>query len=175
MRRLLFLLLGLSTAATHAQETVWMKNQHWLEDQISTCRNGVVGVCQSFPGSALNLLFGINEFCPGEKCVQASEVALAITKDAKWTYLGKASEQPILTRARQMAQGGMPVVAIQTNNTGGMIAIIMPGKPLRSTKWSLDVPLSVTTRPDRPENSLIGQGINFVFADPAKVKLYTQK
>ncbi len=169
------LLLLLGCEFSQAQETVWVKNSQWLQDQISTCRNGVAGVCQSFPAGVLNQLFGINDFCPEDKCVPASDVAFAITKDKKWILLGKASNQSILTRAQQMAQGGLPVVAIQTNVTNSMIAILMPGKPQKSTKWNMEVPLSVVTRPDSPKSSLYAGGINYVFADPDKVKLYTQK
>jgi hypothetical protein len=175
MQRVIGLLCLLAAASSYAQETVWSKNRHWLEDQISTCRNGVIGVCQSFPGNALTLLFGINDFCPEEKCMQASEIAIAITKNPKWRPLGKANNQANLTRAQQMAQGGLPVVAVLTSGNSGIIAILMPGKPQKSPKWDLTVPLSVSTRPDRPQLSVYANSINFVFADPNKVKLYSQK
>lgn len=175
MPRILCLVCVLVASTSLALETVWVTNKHWLEDQVSTCRNGVIGVCQSFPGSALNLLFGISDYCPDDKCLPANEIAIAITKDPKWKFLGKADNQSALTRAQQMAQGGLPVVAVLTNENKGIIAILMPGKPQKSPKWDLVVPLSVSTRPDHPRLSVYANSINFVFADPAKVRLYTQK
>jgi hypothetical protein len=132
-------------------------------------------VCQSFPGQALNLLFGISDYCKGEKCVPASNVAMAIPKDPKWKFLGKADSPAALTKAQQMAQGGLPVVAVMAGEYSGIIAILMPGRPQKSGKWKMDVPLGIATRPDRPKSSVIARGINFVFADPATVRLYTQK
>jgi len=175
MLRIACLLGLLAVTVCQAQETVWMKHQHWLEDQVSTCRNGVIGVCQAFPGNALNLLFGIKDFCPAEKCLSAKDIAVAITKDPKWRSLGKADNQAELTRAQQMAQGGIPVVAVMASEQNGIIAILMPGKPQKSPKWNLTVPLSVSTRPDHPKLSVYANSINFVFADPAKVRLYSPK
>jgi hypothetical protein len=51
----------------------------------------------------------------------------------------------------------------------------MPGKLVPSQRWSRNVPLSVGTRLDKPEGSVYGKGLNFLFSDPSKVTLYAYK
>ena len=66
-------------------------------------------------------------------------------------------------------------VAVQAGADTGLIAIVMPGKPVTSQSWRRKVPLAVGARLDRPEASVYGQGLNFLFSDPSKVTLYVQK
>jgi hypothetical protein len=83
--------------------------------------------------------------------------------------------RPFSSRAQEMAVGGLPVVAVQAAGDRGFIAIVMPGKLYPSQRWSLNVPLAVGARVDKPEDSVYAKGLNFLFSDPAKVTLYAYK
>jgi hypothetical protein len=159
-----------------AAGTTWDQNAGWLQEQIEDCVQRTGGfVCTYFPARALNQLFGIGEFCDAERCLRPHEIAAQIAKDGQWTALGKASDQAILNQAQEMATGGLPVIAVQTANDKGLIAIVMPGKPVTSQSWGRKVPLAVGTRLDKPEASVYSQGLSYLFSDPSKVTLYVQK
>jgi hypothetical protein len=163
-------------AGASAAGTTWDKNAGWLQEQIQACAQRTGGFsCTYFPARALNQLFGIGEFCDAERCLRSHEIAAQIAKDAQWTVLGKASDQAILTQAHEMATGGLPVIAVQTATDKGMIAIVMPGKPVTSQSWGRKVPLAVGTRLDKPEASVYSQGLSYLFSDPSRVTLYVQK
>ena len=74
-----------------------------------------------------------------------------------------------------MATGGLPVIAVQAAIDKGMIAIVMPGKPVTSQSWGRKVPLAVDTRLDKPEASVYSHGLSYLFSDPSTVTLYVQK
>ena len=161
--------------AAAAAATTWDNNAGWLREQIESCAQHSGGAsCTYFPARALNQLFGIGAFCDAARCLRSHEIAAQIAKDGQWTSLGKASDQVILKQAHAMATGGLPVIAVQTSPDKG-IAIVMPGKLVASQSWSMQVPLAVGTRLDRPDASIYSQALSFLFSDPAKVTLYVQK
>ena len=87
--------------------------------------------------------------------------------------MGNANDQAVLDKARELA-GTKAVLAILSEGDSGQIAIIMPGAAVPSGRWGLNVPIGVGARVDRPEASVYGKGINWLFADPAKVVIYVR-
>ena len=155
-----------------AAETTWRRNADWLEEQIGSCADGSdPDACRFFPARALSRLFGLEELCQGESCVGPWTVAETVLEGDEWSELGSASDQAVLTKACDMATGGLPVIAVH----GGMIALIMPGPLYPSQRWSRDVPLAVGARVDDPAASVYAKGLNFLFSDPEAVTLYVYK
>ena len=155
-----------------AGDTTWQRNATWLQQQIGECAGGEApDACRYFPARALDRLFGIEQMCKGESCSNHWQVAETILDGEGWTELGSASDQATLTKARDMAAGGLPVIAVY----GGMVALVMPGKLFPSQRWSRNVPLAVGTRVDQPDASIYAKGLNFLFSDPQTVTLYVHK
>lgn len=158
--------------AVLAGETTWQRNASWLQEQISDCAGGAdPDSCRYFSARALDRLFGIGQMCEASSCANHWQVAETVLEGGGWAELGSASDQTVLTRARDMATGGLPVVAIY----GGMVALVMPGKLFPSQRWSRNVPLAVGTRVDQPDASVYGKGLNFLFSEPETVTLYVHK
>jgi hypothetical protein len=155
-----------------AGETTWQRNATWLQEQVGDCAGGEdPDACRYFPARALDRLFGIEQMCQGEACANHWQVAETVLEGEGWTELGSASDQAALTKARDMATGGLPVIAVY----GGMVALVMPGKLFPSQRWSRNVPLAVGVRVDQPDASIYGKGLNFLFSDPDTVTLYVHK
>lgn len=169
------LMLGLFLLATHtavAAETTWGRNADWLEKQIAGCADGSdPDACRFFPARALSRLFGLDELCQDGSCVGPWTVAETVLDGNDWAELGSASEQTVLSMARDMATGGLPVIAVH----GGMVALVMPGPLFPSQRWSRNVPLAVGARVDEPTASVYAKGLNFLFSDPSAVTLYVYK
>jgi hypothetical protein len=87
--------------------------------------------------------------------------------------LGAANDQAVLDKARELA-ATKAVVAILKEDDRGQIAIVMPGAAVASGRWGLKVPIGVGARVDRPEASVYAKGLNWLFADPAKVVVYVR-
>jgi len=170
-----FALLLLLPALASAQDT-WSKNASFLKSAIDDC--SAAGrdrtTCRNFTGQALNKLFGIADFCTDSRCLMAVEIEWEIRNSpAKWGALGAANDQAVLDKARELA-ATKAVVAILNEEDRGQVAIIMPGAAIASGKWGLKVPVAVGARVDRPEASVYAKGLNWLFADPAKVTLYVR-
>ena len=159
-----------------AADTTWDRNAAWLREQIKACADTKDEVeCRRFAARALKQLFAIDDYCKSEHCMQSQNMAAQLGKDGRWSALGKGDEQTALTRAQEMATGGMPVIAVHSSGASGVIAIVMPGKLVPAHSWHRNVPVSVGTRLDKPEGSVYGKGLNFLFKDPTKVRLYAYK
>ena len=155
---------------------VWTENDGYLKSMINDCSAAGADrtVCRNFTGEALNRLFGIGDFCTRSRCMMAVEIEWEIRNaPAKWGALGSANDQAILDKARELA-ATKAVVAILNEADRGQIAIVMPGAAVPSGRWGLKVPIGVGTRVDRPEASVYAKGLNWLFADPAKVVVYVR-
>jgi hypothetical protein len=158
-----------------AQDT-WSKNGSLLKSAIDDCSAADRDrtACRNFTGEALKKLFGIGDFCTDSRCLMAVEIEWEIRNTpAKWGALGAANDQTVLDKARELA-ATKAVVAILNEEDRGQVAIVMPGAAVPSGKWGLNVPIAVGARVDRPEASVYAKGLNWLFADPAKVTLYVR-
>jgi hypothetical protein len=170
-----FAALLLLPAFASAQD-IWARNDGYLTSAINDCAAAGADrtVCRNFTGEALNRLFGIGDFCTDSRCMMAVEIEWEIRNHPdKWGPLGAANDQAVLDRARELA-ATKAVLAVLNEADRGQIAIVMPGAALASGKWGLNVPIGVGARVDRPEASVYGKGLNWLFADPAKVLLYVR-
>jgi len=166
----------LTGSAAMAGNTTWERNASWLEEQVRHCATGNDDdACRYFPARALARLFGLAEFCSGSNCMNSPEIAAKITAGGEWSLLGPASDQKVLTQAQDMAVGGLAVVAVRGSGDMGLVALIMPGKLFPSQRWKHGVPIAAGARVDKPEASVYGKGLNFLFSDPTKVSLYAHK
>jgi hypothetical protein len=162
--------------ALASAEDVWTRNGGYLKSAINDCSAADADrtVCRNFTGEALNRLFGIRDFCTESRCMMAVEIEWEIRNHPdKWGALGTASDQAVLDKARELA-ATKAVVAILKEEDRGQIAIVMPRAAIPSGKWGLNVPIGVGARVDRPEASVYGKGLNWLFADPAKVVIYVR-
>ena len=180
MKRLDFLLGLILVAASPlalAQQT-WVDNDAYLKSAINECRAAGKDrtSCRHFTGEALQRLFGIAEFCKPNRCLKAVEIEWELRHNpGNWTALGAASDQAALDKARELAGKGKAVIAVQNDRDRGQVAIIMPGAAVASGSWKLNVPIAVAARVDRPERSVYGKGISWLFDEPGAVKLYAHK
>ncbi len=165
-------------APAQAQQDPWTQHSGWVSSAIESCKAAADdrASCRQFPGEALRELFGVSEFCGEASCMRASEIEYEMRNNPDhWSVIGQASDQAALDRAHELAVSGHAVVAVQNVDDAGQVAIIMPGKPVPSGKWSMDrVPVAAAARVDVPEKSIFGQGINWVFSNPEQVTLYTR-
>lgn len=160
-------------------QDVWTENDGYLKSVINDCSAASApgadrAVCRNFTGEALKRLFGINDFCVASRCLKPLEIESRIRHDAdKWNALGNAGDQAVLDNARGLA-ATRAVLAILNEQERSQVAIVMPGAPVPSGRWGLNVPIAVGVRVDRPETSVYAKGLNWLFADPAKVVLYVR-
>lgn len=158
-------------------ENTWVSNDGYLKSAINDCTAAGPDrtVCRHFTGEALVRLFGIGDFCNESRCLKAVEIEWELRNNPdKWGALGTANDQKVLDKARELSANGKAVIAVQNNDDRGQIALIMPGAAVPSGKWGLNVPIAVAARVDRPEASVYGKGINWLFSDPAQVTIYVR-
>lgn len=163
----------------HAQNDPWTEHGDWMSAEIQSCKDTVddIAVCNDFAGRALDRMLGVNEFCGDSRCKLMAEIEAEMRNNPdKWQLVGGGSDQAVLDKARELAEAGTVVVAAQSQEGQGQVALIMPGSPVASGKWGMDrVPLAAAARSDAPEKSVYAEGINWVFSDPSRVTIYNRR
>jgi hypothetical protein len=176
MSRLAILVL-LCPVSLHAEDT-WVANDGYLKGAINDCMAAGAdrAVCRNFTGEALERLFGIGDFCTESRCLKAVEIEWELRNTpAKWEALGAATDQAVLDRGRELAASGKAVLAVLNDKDRGQIAIIMPGASIPSGRWGLKVPIAVAARVDRPDQSVYGKGLSWIFPEAEKVSIYARR
>jgi hypothetical protein len=163
----------------NAQNDLWTQHGDWITSEIESCKDTVddVSICNDFAGRALDRLLGVSEFCRDTRCILMADIEAEMRNNPdKWQLVGGASDQAVLDKARELADAGSVVVAAQSEEGRGQIAILVPGRPVASGKWGMDrVPLAAASRSDAPGRSVYGEGINWVFSDPSRVTIYNRR
>ena len=164
------LLLLILPSVLHAQNL----NANWNNDlksalqEFLTCKDtpGDNNRCSRFIGQALNTVYKVNDFYSPKlnRYMAVNEIADFLKGSDKWTLLGHAYEQKVLTSAQENANGKKAVVAVYVNAAGvGNVVIVTPGALQKSGSWNLDVPNSASFFASQPDKSFVDKGLSFAF------------
>ena len=122
--------------------------------------------CNKFNGIALKEVYKVNDFYSTEKgwYMLVPEISSFLKGSGKWTLLGHAYEQSVLTKAQDNANSQKAVIAVYLNAENiGQVAIILPGALKPSGSWEYQVPNSSSFFMSDPEKSYVGKGLSYAF------------
>jgi hypothetical protein len=139
--------------------------------KFAACPLPLDSSCRASLAQALDHVYGVKDFgssTPGE-------ISRKIAGDANWTHVGSASDQNALKSAQDSANCGKAVVAVLASDTGGHVAIILPGKLTHSGGWKLDVPNSASFFTHNPSKSFAGKPLAYSFPKAEGIELYARK
>lgn len=165
------------------EDTKFKPHIDWLISEMFSCslvdRAQDRSPCNRFVGKALERIWGLHDFRAGfppskSEFYDANHIATYLSlSHPPWEFIGLASEQTTLTRAQQLANDSVPVVAVMSNSPGH-VALILPGKLSFSSNWNAMVPNSAATMLDNPKASYVGKRLSNTFTAEvrSRVKLY---
>ena len=174
------LALSLSTAwSQDCKKTDYGPDQQKSMDaavqKFSACQLPLDDSCRAALAEALQLVYNVNDFGAAPKYQTPSEIGKKVAGDSNWTHLGSASDQNALKSAQESANCGKAVVAVFASDTGGHVAIILPGKLGHSGAWKLDVPNSASFFTHNPGKSFTGKSLAYSFPKAEGIELYARK
>jgi hypothetical protein len=152
--------------------------QKYLEaalQQYSSCSLPLENSCRAQLAQALEHIYGVKEFGAEQKYLSAAEIGKKVSGDANWEHLGSATDQNALKNAQTNANCGRAVVAVMSSETGGHVAIILPGSLSHSGGWKLDVPNSASFFAHNPGKSYGGKPLSYAFPGAQNIEIYARK
>ncbi|HLJ85477.1 MAG TPA: hypothetical protein VKZ53_01560 [Candidatus Angelobacter sp.] len=174
----LTLLLSIASAQDCKKLDYGSDLQKYMEGQVqqfSSCHAGSHdAACSAYLAQALDRLYGVKDF-GGAKYMTPSEIGKKVASDAAWEHLGSATDQEALKKAQGNAGCGRAVIAVMASDTGGHVAIILPGPTSHSNGWKLDVPNSASFFMHNPGKSFSGKPLSYSFPKPDGIELYAKK
>ena len=132
--------------------------------------------CNYFVAKGLQELYSVSDFIPSSnngRWLTANEIANYVrTHSDRWTLLGNADKQQVLSDAAAGAAQRQPTIAVMKGDPHGHVAIILPGALHRSGNWKLNVPNSAAFSLDNVNKAYVFCRLSFAFSDPAQVEIY---
>ena len=149
-------------------------NNNWNNDlknslqQFLTCSSTPGSQsCTKFLGESLNTVYKINDFYSSKsgRYMMPSEIANYLKDNKQWSMIGHSYEQPVLSKAQDLANAKKAVVAVYMNESGaGHVVVITPGKLQSSGSWGLSVPNAASFFVTQPDKSFVDKSLSFAFA-----------
>src|SRR5215472_10698066 len=140
--------------------------------KFASCQLPLDDSCRAALGEALQLVYAVKDFGATPKYQTPAEIGKKVAGDPNWTHLGSASDQNALKNAQDSANCGKAVVAVLASDSGGHVAIILPGKLAHSGAWKLDVPNSASFFTHNPSKSYAGKPLSYAFPVAQNIEIY---
>ena len=134
--------------------------------------------CKWFTSKAICGYFQIDDFVDEEydgAYLPYDKVVEYVEQSIKWKLLGEASNQRVLDEAVANTERGIPTIAISKQGGSGNAAIILPGKGTKSTSWGVTCPKVAVFMPHSYQKSFIDKTLNYAWASPTEVFIYSKK
>jgi hypothetical protein len=174
------LALGLGTALSQdCKKAEYGPDQQKSMDaavqKFASCQLPLDDSCRAALAEALGLVYGVKDFGAAAKYQAPAEIGKKVSGDPNWTHIGSASDQNALKTAQDSANCGKAVIAVLASDTGGHVAMILPGKLAHSGGWKLDVPNSASFFTHNPGKSFTGKSLAYSFPKAEGIELYARK
>ena len=174
----LVLLLGTALSQDCKKTDYGADQQKYLNEALTkfaACPLPVDAACRAALAQALEHIYGVKDFGSEPKYMSPAEITQKVAGDANWTHVGTASDQAALKSAQDSANCGKAVIAVLASDTGGHVAMILPGRLVRSNGWNLDVPNSASFFTHNPSKSFAGKPLSYSFPKAEGIELYARK
>lgn len=177
MRKYMYAVATVFLCACGSSEEVQTKALETILEEYESCRANSESVkdCKNFVSRAICEYNGIDDFLKNGEYVDYHEVFTILVDKWKWKTLGYATEQRVLSEAQNLANKGVPVVAVNVEDKHKLPVLITKGELVKSAKWKLDVPNCAAFFPFNGPTSFINKSINYAWSKPDGVKIYARK
>jgi hypothetical protein len=174
------LVLGLSPVLSQdCKKTEFNAEQQKYMDaavqKFASCGLPLDDGCRATLAQALQEIYGVKDFGSGSKYMTPAEIGKKVAGDSSWEHIGSGSDQNALNTAQSSANCGKAVIAILSSDTGGHVALILPGPISPSGSWKLDVPNSASFFTHNPRKSFSGKPLSYSFPSAQNVEIYAKK
>jgi hypothetical protein len=143
--------------------------------KFAACPLPLESSCRAALAQALEHVYSLKDFGSESKYMTPGEIGRKVAADANWAHVGSASDQSALKNAQDSANCGKPVIAVLSSETGGHVALILPGSLSHSGGWKLDVPNSASFFTHNPSKSFAGKPLSYSFPKAEGIELYARK
>jgi hypothetical protein len=173
------LMVSLGVLSQDCKKTDYSADQQkYMEESLqkfTACQLPLDASCRAALAQALEHLYGVKDFGSESKYMTPSEITKKVAGDSNWEHLGNAADQSALKNAQARANCGKAVIAVLASETGGHVAVILPGSLAHSGTWKLDVPNSASFFTHNPGKSFAGKSLAYSFPSAQNVEIYARK
>src|SRR5260370_11309312 len=131
--------------------------------------------CRRALAAAVEHVYGVKDFGAESNYLTPADISKKVAADSNWEHVGSASDQNALKSAQSSANCGKAVIAVLASDTGGHVAMILPGALAHSGVWKLDVPNSASFFTQNPSKSVAGKPLSFSVPNPHNIEIYARK
>ncbi len=129
--------------------------------------------CDHFTAEAICRFYEIDDFKEGAGYISYREIRNVVTLQGNWEPIGIATSQINLDKAQEDANNARATIAFDPNKSNH-VAIILPGRTMRSTSWGLEAPNSASFFIHKVD-CYVNKALSYSFSSPEGIILYAIK
>jgi len=144
------------------------KNCKATSEKRSDCRNSI--------SKFISRSYHLNEFKDqNNNYVLYDSIHPIITRSSQWKRVGSATQQQNLDKASAHVGNGGLALVIDTSETYGHIAVIIPGESKKSGSWGLQLPKVISLSNHNPSKSFYNKTLAYAFKKSEHLKIYIRE
>lgn len=138
-----------------------------------TCQDpGDPVACNVFVARAADGVYGVTDFKRADGTYMTANTIMDFVKtNPTWSKLGMANSQSVLNDAAAGAEDHL-IIAVMSDQPHGHVALVLPGDPMYSGNWKLNVPNSASAFLGNVDKAYVFCRLAWAFSVPSKVELW---
>lgn len=149
--------------------------EHLLEE-YENCQSSAENAmdCKDFTAKAISKYYGIEDLMVDEKYIDYNDIYEFVASSNAWRNMGDVDEQDVLDEAQKLANEGIPVIAINTDDEHKFTVLIVAGEQASSSKWGVKVPVCAAFFPKNGPEPFINKTLNYAWGDADGIEIWTR-
>lgn len=132
--------------------------------------------CKHFIAQSICEYNGIYDFMNEDgSFVEYHTIYDLVLENELWKKIGNAEDQNVLTDAQTLANKGLPVIAINTNDKHKLSVLVIKGETKSSRSWGLKTPNTAAFFPVSGPKSYINKPLSYSWGSPKGILLFVRK
>lgn len=149
--------------------------EHLLEE-YEDCQSSAENAmdCKDFTAKAISKYYGVEDLMVEGKYIDYNEIHEYISSSSAWRNMGDVDEQSVLDEAQKLANEGVPVIAINTDDEHNFTVLIVAGEQASSSKWGVKVPVCAAFFPKNGPEPFINKTLNYAWGDADGIEIWVR-
>lgn len=143
------------------------------EDCQSSAKNAMD--CKDFTAKAISKYFGVEDLMVEGKYIDYNDIYDFVSNSNAWKNMGEVDEQSVLDEAQKLANEGIPVIAINTDDEHKFTVLIVAGEQASSSKWEVKVPVCAAFFPKNGPEPFINKTLNYAWGSSDGIEIWARK
>lgn len=145
-----------------------------LMDEYEDCQSSAESAmdCKDFTAKAISKYYGVEDLMVDGKYIDYHDIYGFVSNSNAWRNAGDIDDQSVLDEAQKLANEGVPVIAINTDDEHKLVVLVVEGEQASSSKWGVKVPTCAAFFPKNGPQPFINKTLNYAWGSSDGIEIW---